>query len=305
MKDPEKIRKQRNRYITIFVVLSLLILLLPVALTHRGFQFWDLTGQESAHIGDALGGMTAPFLAIGAAVLTFIAFWVQYVYNIEQKDDLSVERFEHNLFELMNHQETIINGLSIELDDEIETEISVESQVNKFTGRDVFEALYRQYVVKVYYMIDGDYVPKSAEYVGLKELFEKDDNCYDHYVSDKSVGRLDHYFRHLYHIFRYIKKSQFTDDEKYRYASLVRSNLSQYELVLLFYNCLSSNGIEKFKTLVEDFALLNNLRVQLLAKDVDRQLYRQKMQEGYVDNPNIPQTEYSVKAFRYQENMGR
>lgn len=300
MKDPEKIRKQRNIYIITFIVLSLIILLIPVGLTHRGCHFWDLTGQESAHIGDALGGMTAPFLAIGAAVLTFIAFWVQYVYNIEQKDDLTVERFEHNLFELMNHQEIITNGLSIELEDEIETGISVDYLSNKILGRDVFEALYRQYIIKVYYFVDGDYVPKSKEYVGLKEMFQNDNDAFKHYVEDKSVGRLDHYFRHLFHIFRYIKRSGFSEADQYRYASLVRSNLSQYELVLLFYNCLSSNGIKKFKGLVEDFALLNNLRVNLLAKEEDRILYNEKMQERYVDRDNIPQTEYSTRAFRYR-----
>lgn len=300
MKDPEKIKKQRNKYIIIFIVLSFIILLIPVGLTHRGCQFWNLTGQESAHIGDALGGMTAPFLAIGAAVLTFIAFWVQYVYNIEQKDDLTVERFEHNLFELMNHQETITNGLSIELEDEIETGVTIDYQSNKILGRDVFEALYRQYIIKVYYMVNGDYVPKSEEYVGLKEMFQNDNDAFKHYVEDKSVGRLDHYFRHLYHIFRYIKRSGFSETDQYRYASLVRSNLSQYELVLLFYNCLSPNGIEKFKGLVEDFALLNNLRVNLLAKEGDRRLYREKMQDGYVDRDNMPQTEYSLRAFRYR-----
>ena len=202
----------------------------------------------------------------------------------------------------MNHQETIINGLSIELEDEIETGVSIDYQSNKISGRDVFEALYRQYIIKVYYMVDGDYVPKSEEYVGLKELFQNDNDAFKHYVEDKSVGRLDHYFRHLYHIFRYIKMSDFSEVDKYRYASLVRSNLSQYELVLLFYNCLSPNGIEKFKGLVEDFALLNNLRVNLLAKEEDRRLYREKMREGYVDRGNMAHTEYSSRAFRYRES---
>ena len=125
MQDPKEISKKRNTLIIIFLIVSLLILLLPVALTHRGFHFWDLTGAESAQIGDTLYGITGPFLAIGAAVLTFYAFWVQYVYNIEQKDDLTVERFEHYLFEMISHQEAITNALSIELDEEIDGGVSV------------------------------------------------------------------------------------------------------------------------------------------------------------------------------------
>ena len=302
MQDPKEISKKRNTLIIIFLIVSLLILLLPVALTHRGFHFWDLTGAESAHIGDTLYGITGPFLAIGAAVLTFYAFWVQYVYNIEQKADLTVERFEHNLFEMISHQEAITNALSIELDEEIDGGVSVIPQIYKLTGREVFEALYTMYIVKVYYKVESDYVPKAEEYVGLKEMFQKDGEAFKHYVENKSVGRLDHYFRHLYHIFKYISESGFTDHEKYHYASIVRSNLSQYELVLLYYNCLSPNGIQKFKPFVEDYALLNNLRANLLAKENERRLYKQKMRDEYVDRPNLPQSEYSVRAFRYCEN---
>lgn len=62
-------------------------------------------------------------------------------------------------------------------------------------------------------------------------------------------------------------------EEKYEYARIVRSTLSQYELVVLFYNCLSSNGMEKFKPIIEDFAVMNNLRKELLAKAEDEVLY--------------------------------
>ena len=304
LRDTKAINKKRNTLIAIFLIASVLILLLPVVLTHRGCQFWDLTGAESAHIGDTLYGITGPFLAIGAAVLTFYAFWVQYVYNIELKDDLTVERFEHNLFEMISHQEAITNALSIEIDEDIDGGISAIPQIYKLTGREVFEALYTMYIVKVYYTVEGDYVPKAEEYVGLKEMLQKDGEAFKHYVENKSVGRLDHYFRHLYHIFKYISETGFTDKEKYRYASIVRSNLSQYELVLLYYNCLSPNGLEKFKPLVEDYALLNNLRANLLAKEEERRLYKQKMLYGYTERQNLPQSEYSVRAFRYSENNG-
>jgi hypothetical protein len=47
--------------------------------------------------------------------------------------------------------------------------------------------------------------------------------------------------------------------ERYKYTCIVRAQLSDYELLLLFYNCLSDNGVEKFKPLVEEYAILKNL----------------------------------------------
>ena len=94
------------------------------------------------------------------------------------------------------------------------------------------------------------------------------------YERNSEVGKLDHYFRQLYNIFRMIAEDDgLADKEKYEYARIVRSTLSQYELVVLFYNCLSSQGADKFKPLIQDFAVMNNLRKELLAKAEDELLY--------------------------------
>jgi hypothetical protein len=77
------------------------------------------------------------------------------------------------------------------------------------------------------------------------------------FYSQKSP-HLAHYFRTLYHIFKFIDECDF--ENKRRYTSLVRAQLSAPELLLLFYNCLGLQG-EKFKPLVERFGLLEHLDV--------------------------------------------
>jgi hypothetical protein len=74
---------------------------------------------------------------------------------------------------------------------------------------------------------------------------------------------LGHYFRTLYHLIKFVKFSNFEYKEKRRYTSLVRAQLSAYELGLLFYNCLSRYG-KGFKPLVEEFGLLEHLDKKLL-----------------------------------------
>ena len=84
----------------------------------------------------------------------------------------------------------------------------------------------------------------------------------------------DHYFRHLYRIFKFVNESPLieTEEERYDYACIVRSQLSEYELLMLFYNSLQEENV-KFKTLIEKFAVFNNIRMEKLASRDNVQLY--------------------------------
>jgi hypothetical protein len=63
--------------------------------------------------------------------------------------------------------------------------------------------------------------------------------------------------------------------DKRRYTSLARAQLSQYELALLFYNGISPLG-EKFKPVIEEFGLLENLDETLLFEPGHEEFYDQK-----------------------------
>lgn len=58
-------------------------------------------------------------------------------------------------------------------------------------------------------------------------------------------------------------------DDEYEYTSMLRAILSRYELVWLYYNGLSEYGCEKLKPLIERYAMLKNLREDLLVEDID------------------------------------
>lgn len=92
-----------------------------------------------------------------------------------------------------------------------------------------------------------------------------------------------HYFRNLYRIIKFVDESILVSEDemefdydiseedkkqvlklnnfklKYSYTSMLRAQLSDYELGWIFYNCLSSNGAKKFMPLVNQYALLKNL----------------------------------------------
>lgn len=73
----------------IFLLLVIGICFLPSILTGEGEPDFSQKGQ----IGDTIGGIMGPFVAIIAAWLTFIAFWVQFKANNQQRRDIAIERF--------------------------------------------------------------------------------------------------------------------------------------------------------------------------------------------------------------------
>lgn len=75
MKDKHFYDGHFKAYSILFGVLSLtIVFVLPFLFTQSWFGNYTNTGE----IGDTIGGITSPFVAIVASYLTFIAFWVQF-----------------------------------------------------------------------------------------------------------------------------------------------------------------------------------------------------------------------------------
>lgn len=72
---------------------------------------------------------------------------------------------------------------------------------------------------------------------------------------------MGHYYRIMYHIFKFIALS--CPENKLFYAHLVRAQLSSQQLLLLFYNGMSSYG-EGFKKYIEEFALLKHMPKEMI-----------------------------------------
>ncbi|MFA7350961.1 MAG: putative phage abortive infection protein [Methylotenera sp.] len=73
--------------------------------------------------------------------------------------------------------------------------------------------------------------------------------------------QLDSLFRTAYRLISWIDSQQperLTEQQKWMYISIFRSQLSWIEMVFLYYNGLTGSG-KKFKLLIEKYALLDNL----------------------------------------------
>lgn len=189
----------------------------------------------------------------------------------EQNKTMKRQRFENTFFNMLSLQQEIVANLSYEyyvnpntcppnIPPEQFYGMSPKSQLH---GREVFEGMYKRAII--------DYQGKRYA-DGVCNILRS----FGHlaYSNIKATTRFDHCFRHLYRIYKFVDTSDLiTEEERYAYACIIRSQLSDYELVMLFYNCLTTNGREKFKPLIEKYTIFNNLRTELLANNQDTNAY--------------------------------
>ena len=243
------------------------------------FHYADETDFYAARgtFGDQFGAVNALFsaLAFAGLIYTIILQMNELRYQREELIDnrkemerqtnefkqqnaaLKKQTFENTFFNMLSLQQQIVNELSITEQQKIwlksdtpEGRSSHEEMYDyTYTGRKVFEFLY-------IHNSNGKAEGLSQNLIsGGLEAYE---NAYYRTL-------LDHYFRHFYTILSFIDRvGNVADEEKYQYAKILRATLSRYELVLLYYNGLSSLGNEKLKPLIEKYSILKNINPYLL-----------------------------------------
>ena len=178
----------------------------------------------------------------------------------EQNKTLKVQRFENTFFKMLSQFQEIVSSISY-------TYVDYKKDYATVTGR---EAFYESFEVAPHKCDIPDWNPVhlNNEYKGMRELIRG--HGLDGYMDSFTPSYFDHYFRFLYRILKFVQTSPLVTEfnEEYEYTSMLRAMLSRYELVWLYYNGLSNYGNEKLKPLIERYAMLKNLRGDLLADKI-------------------------------------
>ncbi|OUE79344.1 hypothetical protein AZ013_004387 [Citrobacter freundii] len=96
-----------------------------------------------------------------------------------------------------------------------------------------------------------------------KSNAEKISDSYDRFYLNEGY-QLAHYFRFLYNILRFLSEHEM--DNKDLYAKLIRAQISNQELYLIYYNSFTERG-KNFKKYMIEFQLMDNLPPSELATD--------------------------------------
>lgn len=154
----------RMAFWLIGVVIVLIFFFIPWLLIKpsfiSGFDF-----SSSGAIGDTIGGITNPLIALLAAVLTFLAFWVQFQANQRyerqiRKQEIStdLDRFASRYFEQLKlHRDNVL-------------EFNIE---DKIYGRKCFQPMFNEFKL-AYYALVNIYNRDKKSGISEQELVEED-----------------------------------------------------------------------------------------------------------------------------------
>lgn len=241
--------------------------------------FLLVNNEEKGPIGDMFGSVNALFsgLALAGIILTILLQRKELqLQRIELRDTrrefetqnatLKIQRFENTFFNLLNLHNQIVDAIDYTNKKNISKRLGISEYVDEIIqSRDVFQFRYNSMVREL------QESPSAYEEIYLRKYIE----------AQTDFG---HYFRNLYRMIKLVDETDFFYDStkvspdeifeiKYRYTSIIRSQLSDYELLWLYYNCLSKNGREKFKPLIERYTLFKNIPKELIAHESHIEMY--------------------------------
>lgn len=236
--------------------------------------------QERGTFGDKFGAVNSLFSGLAFAGLIYTIYLQQEELRLqreelrqtreemarqtkefdEQNRTLQIQRFENTFFNMLRMLQEITQGLTFNyqtITGRKTYDLSGKSRRNfdpenvTLTGRAVFEGLYKETDSCLEKIIHGK---------GIKG-----------YNESNAISLFDHYFRYLYRIMKFVDTSSSLNnyDTRYQYMAMLRGQLSRYELIWLYYNGLSDIGSEKLKPLIEKYAMLKNIRQELIV-DTDQ-----------------------------------
>lgn len=280
-------KKENNYWITIIGLTTVGLIIYSWIYTYNRLE--SLPFDERGTFGDMFGSINALYSGLAFAGIIFTILLQRKELNYQREElretrkefeiqnrTLKLQRFESTFFNLLSLHHQIVDSIDLDIEKEkrVKSPAIGSMKMNKPTeyeriiikGRDVFKLTYEELKDNLSYKKEIEIV--NVEYMKFYETVQTD---------------FGHYFRNLYRIIKLVDQTEFyshseleidpngktrnellayslpNNNTRYKYTSIIRSQLSDYELLWLFYNGLSKNGNEKFKPLIEKYSILKNL----------------------------------------------
>lgn len=268
--------------IVILIAYFIFVVASPIIFTQQTPQWLvDMFGKKivfspnSGNIGDTIGIMN-PFVGIFAAVITFVAFWVQYKANDVLKKDTLKKDATDKFFEMLRmHNENVKELNFLCYLDEFASVFKTYCLINKILLDKTREAIKAAY--KIFFWGIGNKecdVPERNVLMNLANpTFSVEDDMtkpkyeyFDHIQENRPhfevsemtkefIGQDDlyqgrkktlvRYYRHLYLMVKFVAQNKNLDySEKRELLRILRAQMSGEEQLMLFFNWASEIGIQ-------------------------------------------------------------
>ena len=245
----------------IFIIIGIVAIVL-IFLTSSFSEFFDKDKHPINDYAELIGGFVGSLWAL-AGVLLFYASLASQQKDIEEQRNLLVrqidevvkqtdefrkqsdiqakQQYENTYFQLLRFHNEIITSIVLEISDVDFT--TGTNKIRQINGRKSFVEYYdifkRFFNTQLEILMTGE--------LTLPIIQRIVDNSYRQFF-DEYQADLGHYFRNLFNILYFIDNLKDKEKSKF-YLELLHAQLSNYELVLLYFHCASSNNSE-FKILL-------------------------------------------------------
>ncbi|SNR61119.1 Putative phage abortive infection protein [Lutibacter agarilyticus] len=199
----------------------------------------------------------------------------------EQSETLKIQRFENTFFQLLNLHHEIIDKFNFNRnlgfsDEKIEKREIISKAFEDLSFR--FKSV--NSIKSKNSIGETIYINNEPENIDIAET--RIDNAYKEFYYKDYKQLWSHYFRNIYHIFKFIYFSKLIENEKKQfYASIARAQLSSDELFLILYNALQpKTGYPNFLFLIKEFDILQNFDFGLVKKyNFHYAIYNRKLKD--------------------------
>lgn len=201
--------------------------------------------ENAAKIAPFIGSCVGVFFTLAGTLLVFENLKMTRLNNEKNQLLTQKNQFENIFFNLLTQQRQIKDG--------IKTSVYFEDGNVETSGSNFFDDLATR--IKI------DFESKTKTQEELIKLYN-----YWYTIHNSDLG---HFFRHLYHIVKFVDQSPYCKAiinnsdflQNTDYIKILRAQLSNSEIVLLALNGLTKQG-EKFKKYIDDYKLLVNINLE-------------------------------------------
>lgn len=210
-------------------------------------------------IGDSIGGTLNPIIGLVASILTFLAFYMQKRANDDIQAQFKTQQFESQFYEMLRLHKENVNELDIRSMSDgqrVERRAAFESMVGDLNSLLSFAVFGNMPMTPeefnaAYAIFFWGYSEEQVNRLSTPaQNFIKGENLTgstplpDFKSHNGYSSFLGHYYRHLFMMVKFVVESDVITEynDKMKYLSMLRAQLSNHEQIMLFYNWLSGYG---------------------------------------------------------------
>lgn len=234
---------------------------------------YPLNLSETSNLATSINGFMNPFIAIAAAILTFMAFWVQFNANQSIYRENKKQQDERQFYEMLKIHRDNVDKMEFKYyaltQDTLTTQTQLRTQTSNsqestysYTSLKGQNAI--QYYLKEFKIIYKHCPIQNERFKKAYEVFfeglDNSSSCSENekqalhqarinifsgshedqmpqcYLMQNHKHFLNPYYRHLYLTVKSIVNSNFNTKEKEQFLKILRASLTAEEQILLLFN---------------------------------------------------------------------